>query len=145
MDLSFSEDPPDPESYLALFETTGWNDMYRRTADELAQAIRRSWLFLGAYREGKLVGAGRVVSDGVQYAVIFDMIVAPEQQGRGIGTAILRHFLRRCESAGIRDILLFAAEGVAPFYRRHGFVDRPESAPGMILRRKQPSASRRSC
>lgn len=133
--VRYSAELPEAEEYLRLFETTGWNEMYRQSADTLLLALDRSWSVVTAWHGDTLVGVGRALSDGVQYAVIFDMIVEPGRQGRGIGSGLLRRLLARCDEAGIRDVLLFAAEGVRGFYERHGFRARPESAPGMIRRR----------
>lgn len=91
---------------------------------ELEQAVRGSWLVVSAYSEGKLVGTGRVVSDGVFHALI----------GRGIGRAIMRRLIDRCRAAGIRDVQLFSAKGKAEFYRGLGFMERPAGAPGMDLK-----------
>ena len=134
-DVEYRTATPDPAKYAKLFESTGWNDMYRCSREELEVSLRRSWYVLTAYQEDELVGAGRLVSDGVLYAVVFDMIVAPHWQKRGVGSEILRRLLDRCETAGIRDVLLFSAKGTEGFYRRNGFIARPENAPGMIFRR----------
>jgi GNAT superfamily N-acetyltransferase len=139
--IEYSNTPADPAAYFALFETTGWNEMYCRTAEELERTLQNSWFLVSAMNGDELVGAGRLVSDGIQYAVIFDMIVAPEWQGRGIGSEILKRLLTRCDEAGIRDVLLFAASGTEPFYRSHGFAPRPEDAPGMIMRRTREQLS----
>jgi GNAT superfamily N-acetyltransferase len=133
--IRYSERKPDPSAYLALFETTGWNAMYRCTERDLEASLRSSWYWISAHHGETLVGTGRLVSDGVLYAVVFDMVVAPAWRGRGVGAAILGRLLTRCDRAGIRDVLLFAAQGTEGFYRRHGFVPRPAQAPGMILRR----------
>jgi N-acetylglutamate synthase-like GNAT family acetyltransferase len=139
--ILYSDTAAEPAAYFALFETTGWNEIYRRTEEELARTLRNSWHLVTATHDGELVGAGRLVSDGIQYAVVFDMIVAPEWQGRGIGSEILRRLLARCDEAGIRDVLLFAARGTESFYRSHGFAPRPEDAPGMIMRRSKEQLS----
>lgn len=133
--VTYSDREPDAAAYLALFETTGWNAMYRCTAAELGGSLRSSWHVISAYDDATLIGAGRLVSDGVLYAVVFDMIVTPDRQGRGVGSEIMRRLLDRCDAAGIRDVLLFAARGTEGFYRRHGFVPRAQDAPGMIMRR----------
>jgi len=135
--VTYSDRAPDAAAYLALFETTGWNAMYRCTAAELGDSLRGSWHVISAHHDTTLIGAGRLVSDGVLYAVVFDMIVTPDWQGRGVGSEILRRLLDRCDVTGIRDILLFAARGTEDFYRRHGFVPRSLDAPGMILRRER--------
>jgi GNAT superfamily N-acetyltransferase len=138
--ITYSDREPESAAYLALFETTGWNAMYRCTAAELENSLRKSWHVISAHHDTTLIGAGRLVSDGVLYAVVFDMIVTPDWQGRGVGSEILSRLLARCEAAGIRDVLLFAARGTEGFYRRHGFVPRAQDAPGMIMRRVRAEA-----
>jgi GNAT superfamily N-acetyltransferase len=139
-DVEYRTEMPDREAYATLFESAGWNDMYRCSSEELAVSLRHSWYVLTAYHKSELVGAGRLVSDGVLYAVVFDMIVAPHWQNRGVGSEILRRLLDRCEAAGIRDVLLFSAKGTEGFYRRKGFTARPENAPGMIFRHVSPDS-----
>jgi GNAT superfamily N-acetyltransferase len=77
------------------------------------------------------VGFARVISDGHLHAFITEMIVRPEFQGKGIGTALLSSVLEACLSAGITDIQLFSARGKSSFYEQHGFVARPTEGPGM--------------
>lgn len=131
MELEYRESPPDRDEYFALFESTGWNREYGLTPEELQAAIGESWFLLTAYREGRLVGTGRVFSDGVLHALIVDVIVLPECQRAGIGAAIMTRLIERCRAARVRDVQLFCAKGKAPFYRRLGFADRPTDAPGM--------------
>jgi len=130
-EIIYTENVPDAGQYLQLFETTGWNSAYRADAAELYRALQHSYYLVAALDEETLVGVGRVVSDGVLYAMIYDMIVAPSYQGRGIGTEILDRLIGKCRSAGIREIQLFSARGKAPFYRKRGFVERPPDGPGM--------------
>ncbi len=131
--ISYREDMPDAQQYHTLFETTGWNKDYKVSAVELFEALKNSQYFIMAYDGAKLVGCGRVVTDGVMHAMIYEMIVEPSYQGQGIGGAILEKLVFWCKAAGIRDVQLFSAKGKAPFYRKHGFVDRPADAPGMAL------------
>lgn len=134
--ITYSDAIPSADAYLSLFETTRWNDFYKQAADVLHQALSNSWYVVSAYHGEELVGTGRLVSDGVQYAVVFDMIVAPGFQGHGIGGEILTRLLERCAEAEVRDVLLFSADGKKDFYAKRGFEVRPENAPGMILRRR---------
>lgn len=68
--------------------------------------------------------------------------VDPGQQGRGIGSALLRTGLARADEAGERVILVTSSPSNVPFYERHGFtvaVERPlpETGPpawGMVRR-----------
>lgn len=134
MDIHYTNNLPPRDSFFALFETTGWNAEYRLTADELEQALRSSWYLVCAYDEETLVGIGRMVSDGVMHAMIYDMIVDPACQGQGIGTEILKRLVEHCRSHRIRDIQLFCARGKRLFYEKNGFSARPDDAPGMQQR-----------
>jgi len=78
-----------------------------------------------------LVGYGRVISDGIIYATIYDVIVKNEYKNQGIGKEILTRLISRCKERRIRSINLFAATGSQKLYERLGFVVRPADAPGM--------------
>ncbi len=110
-DIAYKESMPDARLYLALFETTGWNAVYQADIDDLIRALNSSWHVVTAYQNDELVGSGRIVSDGVLYAMIYDMIVKPSHQGQGIGTAILNKLILQCETAGLREVQLFSAKG----------------------------------
>lgn len=133
MSIILSDDLPSREAFFTLFESTGWNKEYQLDADQLHSAMHHSWTMVAAYDGERLVGFGRVVSDGILHALIVDLIVLPEAQGRGIGTTMLRELVARCRKAGVRDIQLFCARGQAGFYEKHGFQPRPVDAPGMQL------------
>ncbi len=139
MTIVLREQMPDKDAYYSLFTTTGWNEEYKASPEDLERANQNSWLALCAYDDDKLVGFGRVVTDFVLHAMIFDMIVLPEHQGRGIGTLILARLVDRCKELNIRDIQLFCAKGKRPFYEKNGFQARPDDAPGMQLRKAHPA------
>ncbi|MQY80468.1 MAG: GNAT family N-acetyltransferase [Bacteroidetes bacterium] len=131
--LIWKQDFPDPKEYFRLFETTGWNNQYRFNEDELIWAIQNSWYALSVYYKQKLVGFGRIISDGVHHALIVDIIVHPGYQGKGIGGEILQNLINRCKRYQIRDVQLFCARGKSEFYEKHGFKPRLPDAPGMQL------------
>ncbi len=135
--ITLHEQLPDKDEYFSLFNTTGWNQEYQASPDDLERVNRNSWLVVCAYDENKLVGFGRVVTDFVLHAMIFDMIILPDYQGRGIGTLILTRLVNRCLEQGIRDIQLFCAKGKRAFYEKNGFEARAEDAPGMQFKKKR--------
>ena len=122
---------PDSEQYYFLFESTGWNIEYRLNKEELFSSIIKSYFSVSAYESGRLIGFGRVISDGILHAMIYEMIVYPEYQKQGIGSKILNMLLKKCLDSNIRDIQLFCAKGKLKFYEKHGFTSRLTESPGM--------------
>jgi ribosomal protein S18 acetylase RimI-like enzyme len=91
---------------------------HKQPAD-LKVAFSNSMYTCFAFDEGRLVGVGRVLADGVDCAYICDMAVHPSHQGTGVGKAILTDLVNR--SHGHKKILLYAVPGKEPFYRKAGF------------------------
>lgn len=90
----------------------------KRDIGKLEIAFRNSAVRCFAYDGERLIGAGRAISDGALRAAIYDLVVLPEYQGKGIGTMILRDLLDRAEA---EMVMLFANPGKEPFYTRFGF------------------------
>jgi len=132
--IEYRTGKPDAEAFFRLFETTGWNEEYKASLDDIHTVLDHSWYIVSAHDNGKLVGTGRVISDGLLHAMVFDMIVDPENQGRGIGREILRMLVEQCRAHRIRDVQLFCAKGKVKFYEKNGFVKRDDDAPGMQLK-----------
>jgi GNAT superfamily N-acetyltransferase len=131
MSISYATELTSIEGYWSLFESTGWNREYRITKEALVAVLGNSWHLIAAYDGDTMVGIGRVVSDGVLHAMVYDLIIDPKYQGRGIGTEILKRLVAKCRDVGIRDVQLFCAEGKRAFYERRGFRARRAGAPGM--------------
>ena len=106
----------------------GWqalSDLYRaaplgdKPPESLRTAFSNSLFRVLVYEAGKLVGAGRVLADGVDCAYLCDLAVRPSHQGSGLGKRIAQRLIEL--SAGHRKIILYAAPGKEPFYRALGF------------------------
>lgn len=134
--IDFCTDCPNPEEYHKLFLTTDWNNEYCFTKEEIERSILNIWYTIAAYAGQELIGSGSILSDGIHHALIVNMIVHPNYQNKGIGTTILRLLVEKCRECRIRDIQLFAVENKYNFYKKFGFVARPDNAPGMQLREK---------
>lgn|GEM_PF-2894563 len=73
-----------------------------------------------AFDGERLIGAGRVITDGVTYGLLCDVVVMPEWQGKGVGRNLVRYVVERLPT-GI-SVMLIAAPGAEPFYRSLGFL-----------------------
>jgi GNAT superfamily N-acetyltransferase len=136
MEIEYRAELPPREEYFKLFNTTGWNEEYQVSAEELEFVNKNSWYVVSAYHGKKLVGFGRVITDYLLHAMIYDMIILPGHQNRGIGTKILEMLVWKCKEHHIRDIQLFCAIGKRSFYEKNSFQARPDDAPGMQLRKE---------
>ncbi len=131
--IEYRSSVPEAGAFARLFATTGWDPEGRLTAARAAAALARSWYAVAAYDDGRLVGIGRIVGDGVLHALLADVVVDPGYRHRGIGSEIVRRLAAECREQDIMDTQLFCARGKRPFYERLGFVARPDDAPGMEL------------
>ena len=134
MDIVLTASLPTEKEYFELFETTGWNKDYALSSIDLYQSIQNSSYCVSAYDDDKLIGFGRMLSDGIVHAVLFDVIVLPDFQGKGIGRKITEKILEVCKDNKIRDIQLFCAKGKIKFYEKFGFKNRQNDAPGMEIK-----------
>lgn len=110
---------------LGLYASVGWT-AYTDDPAALRNGFANSLLTLAAYEEAALAGLIRVVGDGHTVVFVQDILVRPQFQRRGIGSALLQAVLNRY--AGVRQIELLTddtPETVA-FYRSMGFRELTE-------------------
>jgi len=116
-----------------LCDAVGWS---RRPIRKVKKAIQYSFLVIsmweqrGAYR--RLIGFSRATSDHAFNATIWDVVVHPEFQGRGLGKELMRQIIKELRSEDISNITLFADPHVVDFYRQLGFRPDPEGIKGMF-------------
>ncbi len=103
------------------------------STEVFSKALKNSYFSVGIYINNKLIGFGRVISDGAMYAWVQDMIIHPEYQQKGFGTIVVKRILDKLRKDGIPFVGLFSAEGKKEFYFKNGFRERPENAPGMYI------------
>ena len=90
-----------------------------KQADGLKLVFSNSMFKSFVYNEGRLVGAGRALADGLDCAYICDVAVHPSHQGTGLGKQIVSRLMDL--SKGHRKIILYAVAGKEPFYAKFGF------------------------
>ena len=90
-----------------------------RDPTALKQAFRNSYATSIAWRDDVVVGLGRAISDGISQAAVYDVVVEPEIQGEGIGSALMRDLHEQLR--GVENVILFAVPGKERFYERFGY------------------------
>ena len=79
------------------------SDLYRvaplgiKPPEALRTVFGNSMFRCFAYADGRLVGAGRALADGLDCAYIGDVAVHPDEQGRGLGKEIIRRLVEQAE------------------------------------------------
>ena len=118
--------PSQIEGVLRLYRLQGWwGPSTDRDREMAAAIIRGSHCFVIAGAQGRPVGMGRAISDGVSDAYIQDVVVDPAFRGRGIGGRIVGDLVGRLRHDGIDWIGLGAEAGTHDFYRRAWFAEIP--------------------
>lgn len=116
-----------------LCDAVGWS---RRPLRKVKKAIQHSfvvvtmWEQRGNYR--RLIGFSRATSDHAFNATIWDVVVHPEFQGKGLGKALMKQIIKELRNEDISNITLFADPHVVNFYRSLGFMPDPEGIKGMF-------------
>ena len=105
--------------WIALSELYRIAPLNDKKPNELKFAYSNSLYKCFVLEGGMLVGAGRVVGDGIDIAYLCDIAVHPEFQGRGIGREIALKLMAL--SAGHKKMILYANPGVEPLYQKLGF------------------------
>lgn len=106
-------------SWSALSALYAASGLQPKAAADLETVFSNSRYVCFAFDDGRLVGGGRALADGLDCAYIADLAVEPEYQGSGIGSALLGQLLERCH--GHRKIVLYTVPGKEDFYRNFGF------------------------
>jgi len=69
----------------------------------------------------QIIGVGRLDQTAPKVGQVRFMAVAANQQGKGIGKAIMDEIQAVCKAQGCLQIILHAREGALPFYQKLGY------------------------
>ena len=110
------------EDVLRLYASVGWT-AYTEDLPALERGFQNSLLVLAAYEDGELIGLIRAVGDGATVVFVQDLLVAPQKQRQGVGTALLKAVLYRYSN--VRQLLLTTdnTPKTIAFYKSLGFSD----------------------
>lgn len=117
--------------YNALRISAGWREIH---PEQAAAGFAGSALIVPAQDGDKTAGTARLVWDGGYAALIKDVLVLPEYQGKGIGTAMVQQLLaylqNQMKPGWSVSVDLMSAMGKENFYKKLGFASRPRENRG---------------
>lgn len=134
--------PVDALELEGLCTAVGWP---KRPPAKVATALGHSYmvatLSLVTSQEGepqasptrRLVGMARATSDWAFNATVWDVLVSPALQGRGLGKALVELTSRRLLQRGISNVCLFSDINTVDFYKSLGFVSEPGAVKAMFF------------
>jgi ribosomal protein S18 acetylase RimI-like enzyme len=130
--VTFSEKKSlQPEQLLTLFQQAPWAK--GRTLNDARDMLRHTDVALCAWDGDHLVGFGRVLTDFVYRATIWDVIVDEAYQKQGIGAEIVQRILHHPR---LKKVELFWLCTRRPgFYEKLGFSSKEQT--GMVWNRSQ--------
>ncbi|WP_043368935.1 GNAT family N-acetyltransferase [Cyanobium sp. PCC 7001] len=91
-----------------------------RSYPQLRRLLAGSPVVVSLWRGKRLVGFGRASSDGVCRAVLWDVVVAGDLQGRGLGRQVVEGLLSDPRLRRVERVYLMTTNS-AGFYEQLGF------------------------
>lgn len=113
----------DKDDFIALYKDADWWEKeYESDISFIDHIVKGSFLFAAAFDEtGRIIGMGRVLSDGCSDAYIQDVVVLKECRKQGIGRKIISFLVEMLEEKGIDWIGLIGEPATESFYTHLGF------------------------
>ena len=108
-----------------LYTEVGWT-AYTENMPALEQGYKNSMLVLAAYEGDELLGIIRAVGDGFTIVFVQDILVFPEKQRQGVGTALLKAVLDRYPNVRQIELATDNTPKTVAFYKSLGFSEYSE-------------------
>lgn len=105
------------EDIAALRVLVGWD----AREEKFAEIVGCTYLTSACYDGNLLVGYVDVLSDGVEDALIRNLVVHPAYQRKGIGLKLIRKVANRLKTDQIKTINVLFEPELTEFYKKAGF------------------------
>ena len=120
----------DEDEIVNLYKAGNWwKDKYNSSSIKFL--IKGSYKFAVVVKkdEGRAIGMGRLISDGVSDAYIQDLVIMNDFRGLGLGKKLVNYLLNHCKSKNINWIGLISEPGQDGFYSDLGFSEMKKYTP----------------
>tara|TARA_B100001094_G_scaffold155683_1_gene150657 strand:- start:142 stop:606 length:465 start_codon:yes stop_codon:yes gene_type:complete len=102
-----------------LNENTFW--ARDRNKQQIDKMLLNSTVVVSLWHHNQLIGFGRATSDLVFRAVLWDVVVASDRQGLGLGKLIIEAILTNKKIKSVEKIYLMTTNS-SEFYKQFGFT-----------------------
>ena len=113
------------DAWISLFKEANYNGWW--TERHARASLDHCYLTGTAWDEDKAVGTISIQSDGVNFAVIDDLVVHRAYRNRGIGSTLVRSALARIKPLDLEHVQLYPIPGRETFFARFGFRVQPKA------------------
>lgn len=112
----------DPERVIDLWLSVSWGKSDDYNKNDTEDALKNTSALIKAENsKGELIGIARILSDNKYHTVLAEIIVHPNFQKKGIGTAIIKKLM---DEYSHTTIYLDALPDNEQFFAKQGFVKR---------------------
>jgi len=116
----------DPAALQALYQHAPW--ARGRTVDGIRTMLARTDYHFSAWEGAALIGFARVLTDGIYRATLWDVVIHPDHQRRGVGEKLMGRILGHPVLSMVEKFWLNTRDKHS-FYEKFGFV---RSDQGMV-------------
>ncbi|NGZ02455.1 MAG: GNAT family N-acetyltransferase [Nitrospira sp. WS238] len=127
------KDPPEASQLLRLFRQAPWAK--HRSLGDARAMLQHTDLTISAWDDERLIGFGRVLTDFIYRATIWDVIVDKAYQRQGIGKEIVTRILHHPRLNRVE--LFWLCTRRPGFYEKLGFTSKEQT--GMVWSRTKES------
>ncbi len=120
-----------PAELQDLYRFTHWGRS--RSLDQIARMLEGTNLCFSIRYEERLVAFCRMLTDFVFRGSIWDILVHPDHQGKGLGSRLITYAVNHPATKDIPVITSFSSD-LVPFLSRHGF----EYKEGLMVLQRVP-------
>lgn len=129
MDIELLRREATVDEFIEMRKSVGWGYPDK---EAIKVGLENNLFSICIERGNELIGYGRVIGDGGFTLYIQDIIIKPQYQKMGLGSKIMTEimgYIKENYTSGSM-VCLMAAKEKEGFYRKFGFIERPNEVYG---------------
>ena len=120
-----------PEELQDLYRFTRWGRS--RSIEQIGKMLDGTSMCFSVRYNGKLVAFCRIITDFIFRGSLWDVLVHPDHQGKGLGSRLLDYALEHPAIKPLPIIVTYTCE-MSDFVKRRGFEERG----GLFILQRRP-------